>query len=295
MPVKRNYAFLFIKLILVVVAVCGDESVNIANCGISKVSNNGNKIVGGRNAMEGEFPWQLSLQMRPFPIITKFQHICGASILTPNWAVTAAHCIAGGYATSYRVMAGAMNISKRATPTTHLAIPIVHEGYNPMASLKNDIALLRLTTPIDIIGSDGLVNGVCLPPKEMADNVTGMGTVSGWGTTSQGGSLSDQLQAVDVPILTDEKCKEVYKDNYESTMLCAGYEEGGRDSCQGDSGGPFVQKSSDGTSNLIGIVSWGYGCAQPNYPGVYTETAHYLDWIARTMRTVGGGSGISPQ
>ncbi|PRD36682.1 UNVERIFIED_CONTAM: Trypsin-1 [Trichonephila clavipes] len=108
-----------------------------------------------------------------------------------------------------------------------------------------------------------------------------------------GGSLSETLRAVDVPILSDEKCKEVYKENYEPTMLCAGYDEGGQDSCQGDSGGPFVQRSSDGVSTLIGIVSWGYGCAQPNYPGVYTETAHYIDWITRTMKTLGSGS-LSP-
>ncbi|GIY61334.1 plasma kallikrein [Caerostris darwini] len=275
------------------IEVYGQENINMKNCGVSKSFVRGNKIVGGRNALVGEFPWQLSLQMRPFPIITKYQHICGASILNSQWAVTAAHCIAGGYLTAYRVQAGSMNITKRATPSTHMAIPFVHEGYKPMISLQNDIALLRLTTPIEMESSEGMVNGVCLPSKEMADNTTGTGTVSGWGTTSQGGSLSESLQAVDVPILSDDQCKDVYKDSYESTMMCAGYEEGGQDSCQGDSGGPFVHRSSDGVATLIGIVSWGYGCAQPKYPGVYTETAHFLDWIARTMKM--GGGGINPQ
>ncbi|GIY55733.1 trypsin-1 [Caerostris extrusa] len=167
-----------------------------------------------------------------------------------------------------------------------------HEHYQKSHAIDSH-ALLRLTTPIEMENSEGMVNGACLPSKEMADNTTGTGTVSGWGTTSQGGSLSESLQAVDVPILSDDQCKEVYKDSYESTMMCAGYEEGGQDSCQGDSGGPFVHRSSDGVATLIGIVSWGYGCAQPKYPGVYTETAHFLDWIARTMKI--GGGGINPQ
>ncbi|GFR33106.1 plasma kallikrein [Trichonephila clavata] len=275
--------------------VFGQGNFSLHGCGISRSSASGSKIVGGRNALDGEFPWQLSLQMRVMPVVTNYQHICGATIINSDWAVTAAHCIAGGFFTTYRVQAGAMNMTKREkiAPTNHMVVPIVHEGYNPLRSLKNDIALLRLTSPIDLDNSDGFMNGVCLPSKDLADNITGMGTVTGWGTTSQGGSLSETLRAVDVPLLSDEKCKEVYKENYEPTMLCAGYDEGGKDSCQGDSGGPFVQRSSDGVSTLIGIVSWGYGCAQPNYPGVYTETAHYIDWITRTMKTLGSGS-LSP-
>ncbi|XP_054709106.1 trypsin-1-like [Uloborus diversus] len=122
----------------------------------------------------------------------------------------------------------------------------------------------------------------------MADNVTGMATVTGWGTTSQGGSLSETLRAVDVPIMTDDECRKAYEDMIEDSMICAGYEEGGKDSCQGDSGGPFVQRSESGVSTLIGIVSWGKGCAQPNNPGVYTETAHFMDWIVRTMNMIEG-------
>ncbi|GFT87403.1 plasma kallikrein [Nephila pilipes] len=311
---------LLLAIIIAAEVVQGEGNFSMHNCGISKSSVSGSKIVGGRNALDGEFPWQLSLQMRVMPVVTNYQHICGASIINSVWAVTAAHCIAGGFFTTYRVQAGAMNITKRMTPTTHmvynlfweiLLLGIIFKNVdetvfifnrlcqlfmrvtNPLKSLKNDIALLRLTTPIDIENSDGFINGVCLPSKDIADNITGTGTVTGWGTTSQGGSLSETLKAVDVPILSDEKCKEVYKENYESTMLCAGYEGGGKDSCQGDSGGPFVQRSSNGISTLIGIVSWGYGCAQPNYPGVYTETAHYIDWIFRTMKTLGGG--LPPQ
>ncbi|KAG8201092.1 hypothetical protein JTE90_028762 [Oedothorax gibbosus] len=246
--------------------VKSQESPNIENCGISKTSVSGNKIVGGRNAVDGEFPWQLSLQMRILPVISDFQHICGATIINRL-----------------------SNITTRASyPSTHLVVPIVHEGYNPMSSLKNDIALLRTTTPFNFKDTEGFINGACLPSRDLADNVTGIGTVTGWGTTSQGGSLSAQLKAVDVPILPDAKCKEAYQDAFQDTMLCAGYEEGGKDSCQGDSGGPFVQRSANGVSTLIGIVSWGRGCAQPKYPGVYTETAHYMDWILKTIQTLGG-------
>ncbi|XP_071043649.1 trypsin-1-like [Parasteatoda tepidariorum] len=264
----------------------GEENPSMEKCGISKTSASDNKIVGGRNALQGEFPWQLSFQMRILPMLSSYEHICGASVINKHWAVTAAHCIAGGYFTTYRVAAGVHNITTRTLPTNHRVIPIVHEGYNPMTGLKNDIALLRLMSPMNMEEAEGLITGVCLPSRDMADNTTGIGTVTGWGTTSQGGKLSETLQAVDIPILNDTVCQEVYGDLYENTMLCAGYEEGGRDSCQGDSGGPFVQRSENGVSTLIGIVSFGRGCAQPKYPGVYTEVSHYMDWIVRTMNSL---------
>merc|ERR1711982_138971 len=100
-------------------------------------------------------------------------------------------------------------------------------------------------------------------------------TVSGWGTTSEGGSLARTLMKVDVPVVGDDDCRDAYGQNdIADSMICAGLDAGGKDSCQGDSGGPFMCGFG-----LDGIVSWGYGCAQPGFPGVYTQTSYLVSWI----------------
>ena len=100
-------------------------------------------------------------------------------------------------------------------------------------------------------------------------------TVSGWGTTSEGGSLASELMKVDVPVVSDDNCRDSYGQNdIADSMICAGLPQGGKDSCQGDSGGPFMCGNQ-----LSGIVSWGYGCAEPGYPGVYTQTSYFVDWV----------------
>merc|ERR1712209_377167 len=97
-------------------------------------------------------------------------------------------------------------------------------------------------------------------------------TVSGWGTTSEGGNLAHNLMKVEVPVVSDEDCRGSYgQSDITDSMICAGFEAGGKDSCQGDSGGPFMCGSG-----LDGVVSWGYGCAQPGFPGVYTQTSYFL-------------------
>ena len=97
------------------------------------------------------------------------------------------------------------------------------------------------------------------------------------GTTTEGGPCPDVLQKVAVPIVADDECRAAYGEgDILDSMICAGVEAGGVDSCQGDSGGPMV---CDGGSYLCGIVSWGYGCARPGIPGVYTEVSYFVDWV----------------
>merc|ERR1712228_937949 len=103
--------------------------------------------------------------------------------------------------------------------------------------------------------------------------------VSGWGTTTEGGSTPSSLMDVTVPIVSDQECRDAYGQNdVDDSMICAGLPEGGKDSCQGDSGGPLAC-SDTGSTYLAGIVSWGYGCARPSYPGVYCDVASFDDWI----------------
>ena len=115
-------------------------------------------------------------------------------------------------------------------------------------------------------------------------SIAGNGIAVGWGRTSEGGAAATILQEVEVPMITTEKCQASYPDaNVTDDMLCAAFEEGGKDACQGDSGGPFYA-CIDKRLVHVGVVSWGEGCARKGKPGVYTKTAHYLDWLKQNAQ-----------
>ena len=161
---------------------------------------------------------------------------------------------------------------------TDIAVAAVHlhENYDSW-TIENDICILDLAEDADI--SSDCIGVVDLPNGGQEYPAGTMCTVAGWGTTSEGGSLARSLMKVDVPIVSVEDCKDAYGQNdIGDGMICAGYDEGGKDSCQGDSGGPLMCGHG-----LDGIVSWGYGCAQPGFPGVYTKTASFLSWLQAHM------------
>lgn len=167
-------------------------------------------------------------------------------------------------------MAGEHDLSKNegTEQTVVLSKIIQHEDYNAF-TLSNDVSLLRLSSPLTF---DRYVAKIELQANKehLADCI-----VSGWGTTSEGGTSPDILQYVEIETISDAKCRNAYGANeIDDSMICAEASEGGKDACQGDSGGPLACGNS-----LTGIVSWGYGCARPNYPGVYTEVAYFKDWI----------------
>ncbi|MBN3304502.1 TRY1 protein, partial [Amia calva] len=144
-----------------------------------------------------------------------------------------------------------------------------HQSYD-YQTLDHDIMLMKLAHPVTV---NEYVRPVALPS---ACPVAGeMCVVSGWGNIITDGVFNPfYLQCVEVPILSQQACENSYPGQITGTMVCAGYLEGGKDSCQGDSGGPLVCNEQ-----LQGIVSWGYGCAQPNHPGVYTKVCALLPWI----------------
>jgi len=226
-------------------------------------------IVGGNPTSPDEYPHQVSLQDR-----SGF-HFCGGSLIGDNWVLTAAHCITRP-ASSLQVEVGMYRMSQGGE-VFRVAETIVHPNYNASTN-RNDLALVRLAgsaanyTSVPLVDADA--EGGIASPGTLA-------TVSGWGTLSSGGSSPDVLMSVDVPIVSNNQCDSAYSGvNITSDMLCAGYlGTGGRDSCQGDSGGPLVVDSGNGNA-LVGVVSWGYSCASPNYPGVYARVSQFESWIS---------------
>lgn len=155
---------------------------------------------------------------------------------------------------------------------------IMHPLYNPK-TMDYDFALIEIFRnssypPIEL-NEEEIDIQTANPPTEI------FGTVSGWGNLSgrKNSRMSDILQKVDVPLVAKNTCNYLHKGQITDRMLCAGYPDGGKDSCLGDSGGPLVIKDPAGRMKQIGVVSWGEGCALPNYPGIYAKVNSVIDWI----------------
>jgi secreted trypsin-like serine protease len=198
-------------------------------------------------------------------------HFCGGSLVREDWVITAAHCVQGDSPSSIEVVIGLHNVNgTTGQQTRDVDAIIIHPQYSNN-SLNNDYALLHLTQPITDFEPIKLVT------SDSHDDEPVMSTTMGWGATSSGGSSSNILLEVDVPI--DDSCGNYSNSSITNNMVCAGDGNGGEDSCQGDSGGPLIMTNSDGEYELIGIVSWGYGCADAGYPGVYSRIYPRLDWF----------------
>lgn len=237
------------------------------------------RIVGGEVAEMNEFPWQVSLRSLGAVGAT---HFCGGSIIDANWVVTAAHCCSGQSSLTMHVVAGGieLNTNEGVEQRADVDEIIMHPDYSS-SRLTNDICLLKLSQSLEWTDA---VKPTTLPEQnEETDEGTDV-IVTGWGTLSSGAiSLPNKLHKVTVPVISDENCGQDYAESgYDiaDSMICAGLPQGGKDSCQGDSGGPFIHAE---TKTLLGIVSWGIGCAEPGYPGVYTQVSYYVDWISQSM------------
>ncbi|XP_065073438.1 trypsin 5G1-like [Ochlerotatus camptorhynchus] len=221
------------------------------------------RVVGGFEVDVKEIPFQVSLS-------SGYGHFCGGSLLNERWVLTAGHCArTGEHGLQVRI-----GSSRHASGGKLIKVRAAHQHpqYNG-ATIDYDFTLLELEETVTFTDS-------CRPvelPKQ--DEPIQDGTclqVSGWGNTQNANESSSVLRATNVPAVSLEECNEAYSDvgTVTSRMVCAGYREGGKDACQGDSGGPLV----DG-NKLVGVVSWGYGCAVPGYPGVYSRVAAVRDWV----------------
>ncbi len=246
------------------------------------------RIVGGQEADPGEWPWQVALVGKGNDSLFNLQ-FCGGTIIAADWVLTAAHCVDTSTINQLDIVAGVHDLSNPGPNIQRRTLSqiIVHPGWDD-DTFDNDIALLRLSSPIaERPASAGVlpIQYAPLVPANIGDLAGQNVTVTGWGNRQPNppGGINDfppRLHEVVVPVVTNAACAARYVlDDITANMLCAGPENGGKDACQGDSGGPLVY-NNNGTWQLAGVVSWGRGCADPQYYGVYTRVSRYLNWIS---------------
>ncbi|XP_066501828.1 ST14 transmembrane serine protease matriptase b isoform X1 [Hoplias malabaricus] len=236
------------------------------------------RIVGGQDSVEGEWPWQVSLHMKGQG------HVCGASVISNNWLVTAAHCVQDTENFKYsqpeqwEAYLGLYTQSESSKWTVQKRIKqiISHPEYDHR-TYDNDIALMKLDSAVNLNQN---IWPVCLPAATHEFPAGQEVWITGWGKTREYGSLASVLQKAEVRIINDTVCNQLMNNEVTPHMICAGVLAGGVDACQGDSGGPLSSLDPDsGRLFLAGLVSWGDGCGRKNKPGVYTRVTKYRSWI----------------
>uniref|UniRef100_A0A8D0HZ25 Coagulation factor XI n=2 Tax=Sus scrofa TaxID=9823 RepID=A0A8D0HZ25_PIG len=232
------------------------------------------RIVGGTKSVLGEWPWQITVHITS----PTQRHLCGGSIIGNQWILTAAHCFNEVESPRIlRVYSGILNQSEIKEDTFFFGVQevIIHDQFEA-AETGYDIALLKLETTINYTDSQ---RPICLPSKGDRNVMYTDCWVTGWGYTKLRDKIQNTLQKAKIPLVTNEECQAGYRSHkITNKMICAGYKEGGKDACKGDSGGPLSCKHNE-VWHLVGITSWGEGCAQRERPGVYTRVVEYVDWI----------------
>ncbi|XP_043298997.1 serine protease 44-like isoform X2 [Cervus canadensis] len=230
------------------------------------------RIIGGMPAPERKWPWQVSLRINN-------EHVCGGSLIAPQWILTAAHCIFGFE--EYTVRMGSVLLH----PQSGMAIPvqdIVCHSFYDVRTLSNDIALVLLAHSVNY---SAFIQPVCLPEKNFEAEAGTRCWVTGWGRqTADARVLPENLQETDQILLRHTFCNAKLQTELgyrrmlvRKGMIC-GYHEDLKSPCKGDSGGPLVCEFND-TWVQVGIVSWGVACGRSELPVVYTEVSSYKDWI----------------
>ncbi|XP_007437605.1 prostasin [Python bivittatus] len=271
-------------LLLLVGCVMKETSTQETLCGVPALG----RIVGGFNAQNGQWPWQVNLNFDG-------HHVCGATLIAPQWLVTAAHCFPRvNPLDMYEVTLGAFQLNN---PSPDIQVKLVqevikHPSFIEDEGSQGDIALVKLNENVSYTRT---VRPICLPASSVTFPNGMKCTVTGWGNILATTTLPSPmtLQQLEVPIIGLETCKCLYGKNPDpedphmlhSDMMCAGFAGGKKDACQGDSGGPLSCRI-DNAWFLAGVVSWGDSCGAANRPGVYIRTSVYANWIKENVPEV---------
>ncbi|XP_022687407.1 uncharacterized protein LOC111259557 isoform X2 [Varroa jacobsoni] len=245
-----------------------------ATCGLGIKS----RIVGGEVANVERWAWVAAL-MRIDKRTNQMEQFCGGVVISNRYIITAAHCLPGVHPRELTIRLGEFDFSQHENSRRrdyHVSRIVRHPQFNESNNNFADIALIKVNE--DIAFNQNLLP-VCMPEEESFANKEA--TVIGWGVTSFGGPSSSILMQLTLPVWDNAECQDklntivVYPQ-----FLCAGLKDkGGHDSCQGDSGGPLMVENSNRQWSLIGIVSWGFKCAQKGIPAIYTRVTEFRDWI----------------
>ncbi|XP_047545974.1 trypsin, alkaline B-like [Vanessa atalanta] len=225
------------------------------------------RIVGGSTVNISNYPFLVALLFAPDGV--SYRQICGASIINNRSVLTAAHCLSHRF-NQYRVRAGSSTASSGGAVHNANRI-IIHPNYNQF-TINNDIAVLRLSTQFSF-GSNVRVGSIAGANYNTGDNQSVW--VAGWGFTSFNGRPSENLRHVQLWTVNQNTCQNVYgTSQITQNMLCAGSRAAGNGVCTQDSGGPLLHNNV-----IVGIVSFGGNCGQPQYPGVFARVSRYTSWI----------------
>ncbi|NXB09168.1 FA9 factor, partial [Cnemophilus loriae] len=248
-------------------------------CGLIKASSTleqyDSRVTGGTLCHRGHCPWQVIL----------YSHwdvgFCGGSLIGRRWVLTAAHCL--DLVSPHHVTLGDFDKYQREFKEQKITVERswTHPHYNSN-NYNGDIALLYLSSPAVL---NKYVIPICLPSPNLAALLSEegrVGMVSGWGATQERGSTLRFLMKVQLPIVGLERCQQAMDRLLTDSMFCAGHSTAAADACKGDSGGPFTV-SHHNTWFLLGIVSWGEGCAEQGKYGVYTRVSNYIPWIKEVV------------
>lgn len=222
------------------------------------------KIVGGQNASIEQFPWQVSVYLFR-------EYHCGGVLLTPTKVLTGAQCVRGTFVWFVDVRLGSTSTTEGGWFIRVIKM-VKHRHFNNPISLANDIGVLTLMWDVPL---GPTIQPVSLPGQDETVPAGTLALISGWGNETAVDPLPVQLQCAEVVIIANADCHRDWPQLISETMICAGrYTANGPDFCQSDTGSPLVVNGI-----LHGISTWGYGCASPKKPGVYTRIASFRDWI----------------